>query len=111
MENLNYHHLRYFWHVVREGGLVQAGKVLRLSHPTLSAQVHALEDQLGEALFVKSGRRLVLTEAGRVPLCRRDFLAWPRNGRHGAGASIRPSSATRCRRGGRSAQARGEALA
>ncbi len=66
MEWLNFHHLHYFWVVAREGGLVPAGKVLRLSHPTLSAQIHALEDQLGEKLFSKSGRRLVLTEVGKV---------------------------------------------
>lgn len=63
---LNYHHLLYFWTVAREGTLVAAGKALRLSHPTLSAQVHALEDELGEKLFVRVGRRLVLTEMGRV---------------------------------------------
>lgn len=63
---LNYHHLLYFWVVAREGGLVAAGRVLRLSHPTLSAQVHALEDQLGEKLFARVGRRLVLTEMGHV---------------------------------------------
>ncbi len=66
MEWINYHHLLYFWVVAREGGLVAAGKVLRLSHPTLSAQVHALEDQLGEKLFTKVGRKLALTEMGRV---------------------------------------------
>lgn len=66
MDWLNYHHLRYFWTVAREGSLVAAGKVLRLSHPTLSAQIHALEDQLGEKLFVRVGRRLALTEMGRV---------------------------------------------
>ncbi|MDQ3263925.1 MAG: transcriptional activator NhaR [Myxococcota bacterium] len=66
MEWLNYHHLLYFWVVAREGGLTQAGKVLHLSHPTLSAQVHALEDVLEEKLFKKVGRRLVLTEMGRV---------------------------------------------
>ena len=66
MEWLNYHHLLYFWVVAREGGLVAAGKVLRLSHPTLSAQIHALEDQLGEKLFTKVGRRLQLTEMGRL---------------------------------------------
>lgn len=66
MEALNYHHLRYFWVVAREGGLVPAGKVLRLSHPTLSAQIHALERQLGQKLFVKPGRKLVLTDVGRV---------------------------------------------
>lgn len=66
MEWLNYHHLLYFWMVAREGGLVPAGKALRLSHPTLSAQVHALEDQLGEKLFTKVGRKLVLTEMGHM---------------------------------------------
>jgi len=66
MEWLNYHHLLYFWVVAREGGLVPAGKVLRLSHPTLSTQIHRLEDQLGEKLFLKSGRKLALTEMGRV---------------------------------------------
>ena len=68
MEWVNYHHLRYFWVVAREGGLVPAGRVLRLSHPTLSAQIHALEDQLGEKLFMKVGRKLALTDVGRVVL-------------------------------------------
>jgi LysR family transcriptional activator of nhaA len=66
MEWLNYHHLLYFWVVAREGGLVPAGKVLRLTHPTLSAQIHALEDRLGEKLFTKVGRKLTLTETGKV---------------------------------------------
>jgi len=66
MEWVNYHHLLYFWVVAREGGLVPAGRVLRLSHPTLSAQIHALEDQLGEKLFTKVGRKLALTEVGRI---------------------------------------------
>jgi LysR family transcriptional regulator, transcriptional activator of nhaA len=66
MEWLNYHHLLYFWVVAREGGLVPAGKILRLSHSTLSAQIHALEDTLGEKLFAKAGRKLALTEMGTV---------------------------------------------
>jgi LysR family transcriptional activator of nhaA len=66
MEWINYHHLLYFWVVAKEGGLAAAGQVLRLSHPTLSAQVHALEDQLGEKLFTKVGRKLALTEMGRI---------------------------------------------
>src|SRR5512141_2197912 len=68
MEWLNYHHLLYFWVVAREGGLAPAGKVLRLSHPTLSAQIHALEARLGEKLFTKVGRKLALTEVGKVVL-------------------------------------------
>jgi len=63
---LNYHHLFYFWTVARQGGLVPAAKVLRLSHPTLSVQIRSLEEQLGEALFEKQGRKLGLTEMGRV---------------------------------------------
>jgi LysR family transcriptional activator of nhaA len=66
MEWINYHHLLYFWVVAREGGLVPAGKILRLSHPTLSAQVHALEDHLGEKLLHKVGRKLALTEMGHL---------------------------------------------
>ena len=66
LEWMNYHHLLYFWTVAREGGLVQAGKKLHLTHSTLSAQIHALEAQLGDALFQRVGRRLVLTETGRV---------------------------------------------
>jgi len=66
LEWVNYHHLLYFWVVSREGGLVPAGKVLRLSHPTLSAQIHTLEDHLGEKLFTKVGRKLALTDVGRI---------------------------------------------
>ena len=66
MDSVNYHHLKYFWAVAREGGLVPAGKLLHLSHPTLSVQIHALEEHLGEKLLTKVGRKLVLTEVGRV---------------------------------------------
>jgi LysR family transcriptional activator of nhaA len=66
LEWVNYQHLLYFWVVAREGGLVPAGKLLRLSHPTLSAQIHALEGRLGEKLFTKVGRKLALTDVGRV---------------------------------------------
>ncbi len=66
MEWLNYHHLLYFWVVAKEGGLVPAGKLLRLSHPTLSAQIRTLEHQLGEKLFHKQGRKLALTDMGKV---------------------------------------------
>jgi LysR family transcriptional activator of nhaA len=66
MERLNYHHLLYFWLVVREGSVTRASKVLRLAQPTLSAQIRQLEDMLGEKLFERTGRRLELTEMGRV---------------------------------------------
>ena len=65
MEFLNYHHLRYFWMVAREGSLRKAAERLHLSQPTISAQISALEDSLGEKLFRRAGRSLVLTETGR----------------------------------------------
>ena len=48
MDWLNYHHLLYFWTVVREGGVSKAAEKLRLSQPTVSAQVQVLEETLGE---------------------------------------------------------------
>ena len=68
MEWLNYHHLLYFWVVAKQGSITQASKELRLAHPTISAQIHRLEEVLGEKLFERKGRQLVLTEFGRVAL-------------------------------------------
>jgi LysR family transcriptional regulator, transcriptional activator of nhaA len=66
MEWLNYHHLLYFWTVAKEGSIVRASEELHLAHPTISGQIHRLEDVLGEKLFARKGRNLVLTDAGRV---------------------------------------------
>jgi len=66
MDWLNYHHLFYFWMVAREGSIVRASKQLRLAQPTVTGQIRALETALGEKLFVRSGRNLVLTEIGRL---------------------------------------------
>jgi len=66
MEWLNYHHLLYFWTVAREGGVSKAAAQLRLAQPTVSGQLRQFEDALGEQLFLRQGRRLVLTEMGRT---------------------------------------------
>jgi LysR family transcriptional activator of nhaA len=66
MDWLNYHHLLYFWTVAREGGVSKAAAKLRLSQPTVSAQVRVLEASLGERLFQRQGRTLVLTDVGRL---------------------------------------------
>ncbi len=66
MEWLNYHHLLYFWTVVRAGSINKASTELRISAPAISAQLKLLESQLGEKLLERSGRSLVLTEMGRV---------------------------------------------
>lgn len=66
MNWLNYHHLHYFWAVVREGGIGPACKVLNLTQPTVSKQIKLLEEQLGEPLFRRVSRRLELTDAGQM---------------------------------------------
>ena len=66
MDWLNYHHLRYFWTVAKEGSLSRAAEVLRVSQPSISGQIRELEAALGQRLFKKEGRRNVLTSAGRM---------------------------------------------
>lgn len=65
MDWLNYHHLLYFWVITQEGSLTAAASRLRLTHSTLSTQLKALEDFLGQPLFERRGRRLVLTSFGQ----------------------------------------------
>lgn len=66
MERINYQHLERFWTVVREGGVTKASRKLRVSQPTVSAQLRSLETALGRKLLARSGRGLVLTDIGTV---------------------------------------------
>lgn len=66
MEWLNYHHLMYFWTVAREGTIAKASEKLMLAPPTISAQIKSLEAALGEKLFERRGRTLVLTDTGEM---------------------------------------------
>ena len=66
MSPLNFHHLRYFWAVAKEGNLTRAAGQLHVSQSALSAQVKQLEAQLGQPLFHRTGRTLTLTEAGQL---------------------------------------------
>ena len=66
MDWLNYHHLRYFWTVAKEGSLARAAARLHVSQPSISEQIHELEGALGEKLFRREGRRNVLTDAGQI---------------------------------------------
>ena len=68
MEFLNFHHLRYFWTVARKGGVRKAAEELHVSQPSISAQLHLLEESLGEKLFRRTGRTLVLSEMGELVL-------------------------------------------
>lgn len=66
MYTLNYQHLRYFWAVSRHGNLTRASAELSLTPQTVSTQIRDLEKGLGVELFDRVGRRLVLTDIGRV---------------------------------------------
>ena len=66
MDWLNYHHLLYFWSVAKHGTVTKACEELRLAQPTISGQIHLLENTLGEKLFIRTGRRLALTEMGEL---------------------------------------------
>lgn len=68
MEWLNYHHLYYFWVVMREGSITAAGKKLRLAQSTISTQLSKLEESLGVQLTKKVGRTLEPTDAGLLVL-------------------------------------------
>lgn len=71
---MNFKHLRYFWVVARAGGIMRASEQLHTTPQTLSGQIKLLEDWLGHALFRKVGRRLELTEEGRVALAYADDI-------------------------------------
>ncbi len=68
MAQLNLHHLRLFRAVASDGTLTGAARGLNLSQSALSTQLKALEASLGQDLFERRGRGLVLTEAGRIAL-------------------------------------------
>lgn len=74
MSNLNYHHLRYFRVVAREGHLTRAAQRLNVSQSALSSQIRLLEARLGQPLFERRGRALQLTEAGRIALDHADSI-------------------------------------
>lgn len=66
MDWLNYHHLLYFWTVAKEGSVSGAARKLHLAQPTISGQLRQLEKAIGEKLYERRGRRLVLTDTGQL---------------------------------------------
>ncbi len=66
MDWLNYNHLHYFWTVVREGSIAAASRRLLVGRPAISMQLKSLESAMGEPLFEREGRRLELTETGKM---------------------------------------------
>jgi LysR family transcriptional regulator, nitrogen assimilation regulatory protein len=57
--------IQHFFSVVEHGNLSSAAQALRISQPTLSRQIQAIEEEFKAPLFVRGGRGMMLTEAGR----------------------------------------------
>ena len=66
LNQLNFHHLFYFWRVARLGHLTRAAEELHTSQSAVSLQIRQLEERLGATLFSREGRRLVLTDTGQL---------------------------------------------
>ena len=68
MTPINYNHLYYFYRVAVDGGITAASRHLHLTPQTISGQITALEQQIGYPLFERQGKKLALTQRGRMVL-------------------------------------------
>lgn len=77
MASFNYNHLFYFYVTAKMGGVTEAARKLHTSQSSLSSQLKILEANLNIQLFLKSGRRLELTDRGQAVLahCEKIFSA------------------------------------
>jgi len=66
VRHLNYNHLLYFHTVTSEGSVAAAARVLNITPQTISGQIKLLEESLGQALFIKVGRGLVMSDTGQL---------------------------------------------
>ncbi|EBW6088128.1 LysR family transcriptional regulator, partial [Salmonella enterica subsp. enterica serovar Enteritidis] len=58
--------LRYFVEVVRQQNFTRAAQNLYVTQPTISKMLRNLEEELGCTLLIRDGRKLLLTDTGRV---------------------------------------------
>ena len=57
---------RYISTIAKEGNMTRAAELLFVSQPALSKMVQSVENELGTQLFVRMGKKMVLTEAGKI---------------------------------------------
>ena len=74
LNQLNFHHLYYFWRVAKLGHLTRAAEELSTSQSAVSAQIRQLEGRIGESLFSREGRRLILTDTGQLVMAYADNI-------------------------------------
>lgn len=58
--------LRYFLAIAGEGSITNAANLLHVTQPTLSRQIHDLEEELGQKLFTRSSHSMTLTAEGMI---------------------------------------------
>ena len=94
MRHLNYNHLLYFWMVAREGSINKASDILHITPQTISGQIKSLEATVGAPLFNRSGRNLILSEAGHLiwPYANEIFLLGEDLARNVKSKNMQPSS-------------------
>lgn len=73
LEQLNFHHLFYFWRVARSGHLTRTADELRTSQSAVLADPPAGAG-IGEKLFTREGRRLLFTDSGQMVLAYADNI-------------------------------------
>ena len=56
--------LKYFLAIAREQNMTNAASVLHVSQSALSRQISDLEDELNTSLFIRTGRKMILTDDG-----------------------------------------------
>lgn len=85
------YHLRYFLSVIDQGNFSKAAERCHVSQPTLSVGIAKLEATLGKPLFLRTNRRVELTEAGAhlAPLARRIEAEFARAEREVSESSVR----------------------
>jgi LysR family transcriptional regulator, transcriptional activator of nhaA len=66
MVPLNYNQLYYFYQIADTGSIAAASRKVLISSPALSMQLKELEESLGAALFIRSGKKLILTDTGSI---------------------------------------------
>lgn len=65
---MDLHQLKVFQAAIKSGGFTRAGEQLHLSQSTVSQHIKLLEEELGCSLFLRVGKRVLVTEAGNVLL-------------------------------------------
>ena len=56
--------LKYFLAVAREENITRAADFLYVTQPSLTRQIQNMEREVGQPLFIRAGRKMILTEAG-----------------------------------------------